>query len=228
MNYKAEIVDLLSLKPHPQNYRHHGVDQLEHIVASIKTHGIYRNVVAAKDGTILAGHGVVEALKKMGEKKVPIIRLDVAADDTRALKVLTGDNEIARLGEIDDRQLTEILRYIGQNDEEALIGTGFDEMMLANLVYVTRPSNEIEDFDAAREWVGLPVYDDQDETRSTDIVLEIKFKNEEDRDRFVAERDMKIGSTRGGRKWATTWPYIERNDASSVRFESAESEPASA
>jgi hypothetical protein len=31
-------------------------------------------------------------------------------------------------------------------------------MMLANLVFVTRPESEIEDFDAAAQWVGLPEY----------------------------------------------------------------------
>jgi ParB-like chromosome segregation protein Spo0J len=70
---RAEFVPLASLKPHPRNYRIHPDDQLEHIIKSIQEHGFYRNVVAARDGTILAGHGVVQAALKMGLKGVPVV-----------------------------------------------------------------------------------------------------------------------------------------------------------
>jgi len=94
-------VPVASLKPHPVNYRKHPEDQLRHIERSVKEHGFYRNVVVARDGTILAGHGVVLAAKRLKRDKVPVIRLPLAADDLRALKVLTSDNEISRLAEVD-------------------------------------------------------------------------------------------------------------------------------
>ena len=70
-------VAISGLRPHPRNYREHPEDQLEHIKASIVENGFYRNVVAARDGTILAGHGVVLAATAMGLRKVPVIRLDL-------------------------------------------------------------------------------------------------------------------------------------------------------
>ena len=114
-----------TLRPHPRNYRTHPEDQLAHIVRSLQLHGFYRNVVVARDGTILAGHGVVLAARQLGLETVPVIRLDVAPDDARALQVLTGDNEIANLGDVDDRELTELLRELATEDWDLLLGTGF-------------------------------------------------------------------------------------------------------
>ena len=95
---KIEKVLVSGLKPHPKNYRKHPEDQIEHLTESIGEHGFYRNVVISKDGVILAGHGVVEAAKKMGLKEIPVVRLGVKSDDPRAIKVLVGDNEIGHLG----------------------------------------------------------------------------------------------------------------------------------
>ena len=103
-----ETIEVGKLKPHPRNYKEHPEQQLEHIIKSIEEHGFYRNIVVAKDNTILAGHGVVQASKLMGKQKVPVIRLDIDSDSTQALKVLTSDNEIGNLAMVDDRQLSEV------------------------------------------------------------------------------------------------------------------------
>src|SRR5258707_279190 len=104
-DYPVEIVAVADLKPHPQNYREHPDDELEHIVESIRANGFYRNVVVARDNTLLAGHGVVQAAKKLGKTEIPVLRLDLDPDDPKALKVLVGDNEIARMAMVDDRAL---------------------------------------------------------------------------------------------------------------------------
>ena len=130
----AELVPIDDLRPHPRNYRAHPEDQLAHIVASIREHGFYRNVVATRDGTVLAGHGVVAASRQLGLPSVPTIRLDVEPDDPRALRVLTGDNAIAALANDDDQVLAELLRELHDADGiEGLLGTGFDDRMLTSL-----------------------------------------------------------------------------------------------
>ncbi len=214
----AEIVDITCIKEHPKNYRKHGEDQLAHIIASVKAHGVYKNVVVSSDNVILGGHGVVEACRKLAIKKIPIVRLSIKSTDKRALKILTGDNEISKLAEVDDRLLSEILKDVAI-DVDGLLGTGFDDKMLANLVYVTRHADEIKDFDAAKEWVGLPSYDEKDDTKDKQPIIEISFNNEKDREAFVKKFDIKIKDTRGGRKWSTIWPFQERNDLKSVKFE---------
>jgi hypothetical protein len=121
--HAVELANVDDLKPHPQNYREHPDDQVDHVVESIRANGFYRNVVVAKDNTILAGHGVVKAARKAGITKVPVVRLNVRPDDPNALKVLVGDNEIARLAETNDRQLAEMLEAIKAGP--GLKSTGF-------------------------------------------------------------------------------------------------------
>ena len=211
----VELVPVADLKPHPRNYRIHQTDQLEHIVASLREHGFYRNVVVARDNTILAGHGVVLAASKNGTKTVPVIRLDIDPTSAQALKVLTGDNEISKLAEIDDRVLTEMLKEIKTKGQNGLLGTGFDENMLAALAMVTRPQSEIKNFDAAAEWVGMPAY-----AEGTGIVrIVISFRNEKDRNEFIKKYPLKIGRIEN-QTWMLWYPPKEKEDLKSVRFSS--------
>jgi hypothetical protein len=157
--HTPELVAIRLLKPHPRNYTVHPEDQLKHLGESIRANGVYRNVVTAKDNTILAGHGVVEACKLVGLKQVLRVQLPLDPMSHAALKVLAADNEIAHLKEVDDRALSNLLLEVAPID--GLIGTGYDEMMLANLIYTTRPAGEIADFEAAQQLVAsaLPGYE---------------------------------------------------------------------
>lgn len=222
IKYDIEMIDVDELKPHPDNYRHHGAEQINHIIASLQANGFYRNLVIAEDNTILAGHGVLIASKQIGHKKVPCRRIPIAPNSSQALRIVVGDNEIAKLGEVDDRKLTEILRQIDKEIEDGLAGTGFDKMQLANLVMVTRHADEIADFEAAKEWVGLPSYETKDETRREELLIEISFQSAADRDRFIKESGLKIATRMGERKWSTMWPFRERHDVGAVKFEGVE------
>ena len=212
----VEIVLLSDLKPHPRNYRTHPPDQLAHIIRSIEEHGIYRNVVVARDYTILAGHGVVKALTQMGRTEVPVMRLPIDPDSPQALKVLAGDNEIGHLAEVDDRMFTEILKEI--KDLGELMGTGYDDMMLANLVYVTRPESEIADFDEAAAWAdaGMPEF----ANGAAPFKLVVSFRSEADRAEFAEKFELRI-LKREAKTWATWWPYRGPEDHSALRFEAA-------
>jgi hypothetical protein len=210
---QSRILPIVELKVHPQNYNDHPEDQIEHLKQSIRENGIYRNIVIANDNTILAGHGVVEAAADLGYREVPVIQLDVSPDSPQALKVLVGDNEVSHLSEKNDRLLTEILKELKDSEDLDLMGTGFDDMMLANLVYVTRPKSEIEDFDAAAEWVGMPEYEDGQDI----FKLVINFTSEEDREKFVREKELSIVK-KVGKTWASRWPDADREDVSGIQF----------
>ena len=206
---RIETVDVSTLKPHPRNYVSHPEDQLEHIVNSIKEHGFYRNVLIARDGTLLAGHGVIEACKKLGITQVPVHRLDLDPDHPLALKVLVGDNEISHLRQVDDRVLTNLLKEIGDADITTLLGTGYDEQMLAGLLLATRTSDEIPDIDAASEWAGAEMPDYDPGKQALRIV--VLFKEEKDRQSFIdyigAEKFARV-FTKDGKKQASSiwWP----------------------
>lgn len=208
-------VSIDELKPHPRNYRQHPDDQLEHIIRSIEAHGFYRNIVVARDGTILTGHGVVQAARKMGKKRIPVIRLDISPDEPRAIKVLTSDNEIGNLAETDDRALTELLREIVGTDE-GLIGTGFSEQQLAALTFVTRPASEIGTIDEASEWVGMPEY-----VPNTPVFkVIVNCDSVEDREAFLKFVNAEVRYAKLG-TISIWWPEKQRADLSSLKFTDA-------
>lgn len=205
------------LKPHPKNYRKHLDDQLQHIIASIEINGIYRNIVISSDDYILAGHGVAEACAKMGIKEIPVVKLSIPHDHPKALKVLAGDNEVTKLAEVDDRLLSEILKDIKMEDD--LLGTGFDDMMLANLIYVTRSAAEIGDIDEAKEWVGMPDYEHESQEADERVIV-ITFPNEADRNRYIETTNLVVVNKGNEKTWRTKWPDHSRKDSLSIRFES--------
>jgi hypothetical protein len=204
-------IDINSVKPHPENYKEHPDDQLEHIVKSIEVNGIYRNIVISKDKYILAGHGVIEACKKLKIDTIPVITMPFNHDDIRAKKLVVSDNEVSNLAFPDDRKLTELLKEINEIDTDGLLGTGFDESMLANLLYVTRPKSEIQDFDHASEWVGMPEF----ESQRNPLKITMSFETEKDRKSFGKLLGLELTE-----KTKSLWyPLKERDDVLSVRFE---------
>lgn len=212
---KWERVDDLS--PHPRNYRKHPERQLAHLRASIEQHGFYRNVVVARDGTILAGHGVVEAARGLEIETVPTIRLDVDPSEPRALKLLAADNELGRFAESDDRLLSELLREVRDAEDAGLFGTGYDDQILAGLVFATRNEKEIPTLDHAAEWLGagMPEFD----TYPSKPRVVVAFDSTEDRDRFMEL----IGATETTHKdrwtWSINWPQRPKEDLASLFVE---------
>ena len=208
-----ETIKLSDLKEHPRNYKTHPEDQLQHIISSIEEHGFYRNIVIAKDNTILAGHGVFQACQLMNKEEVPVIRLNIDHDSTQALKVLTSDNEIQNLAKVDDRELSEILKDILDEDLD-LAGTGFDQEQLSALIYTTRPSTEVADIDEAKEWVGMVDF----EPTGKDIKVIIQFDNEEDKQEMLN----RIGATHINKQIgniSTIWyPERKQEDLKSISF----------
>ncbi len=226
-DYVTEMVELDKMRPHPQNYRQHPEDQLDQICQSIKEHGFYKNVVVARDYTILAGHGAVKACRKLGIAAVPVKKIDCDPFSAQALRIIVGDNEIARLGELDDRALTNMLKEISDADG-GLGGTGFDKARLAALLAVTRPASEIADIDEAAEWVGMPEF----VMTKNPLRLIVQFETEADREAFLTQvgalgesapagvlykRDTSVSKT-----WSMWWPLRARHDNASLRFDEAD------
>ncbi len=96
------------------------------------------------------------------------------------------------------------------NDEVGLLGTGYDEMMLSNLLYVTRPASEIKTMDEAQEWAGLPEY----EKSTIPLKITVSFENEEDRRAFATKLSIPLTN-----KTKSTWyPYKAPDDMKNVEF----------
>lgn len=208
---EVKEVDISLLKKHSKNYREHPEDQISHLVESIKKNGVYRAIVIANDNTILAGHGVFLALKKLEYKTAPVFQLNISSESSQALKILIGDNEISHLAEINDRMLSEILKEIKGDDLDNLLGTGYDAQMLANLIFVTRPESEIKDINEAGEWAGLPEFD----SGKVPFRLIISFDTQQDKNEFCANvlQVPILGKTK-----SIWWPIREKDDSSSIKI----------
>jgi ParB-like nuclease domain len=215
--HEPELVPIDELREHERNYRRHDDEQVRHIEQSIREHGFYRNVVVANDGTILAGHGVVRAARRVGLKTVRIVRLKIGPDDPQALKLLVADNELARFAGVDDRQLSELLKEVSDFDVAGLLGTGYDEQQLANLIYVTRPRAEVGDYQDAAAWVGMPEF----ETGAMPFKLIVLFETEDEREQLMQQIGATVTQQRNGRVWSIWWPEREREDPASLRFDDA-------
>jgi len=194
--HSPDFVDIKLLKPHPENYKTHPEDQIEHLKTSIQEFGVYKPIVTAKDYTILIGHGVCQACEELGCEVVPVVRTALNPMDHLAIKLMVSDNETPHLSVRDDRKLSELLKGI-----PILKGTGYDEAMLANLVHITRPKSEIRDFNAAAHWVGMPEYEPSE--KPWQII--IAFLTQEDRDKFAEQYELDF-TQKYEKCWTAQWP----------------------
>lgn len=83
-----------ALTPRANNPRTHSEAQIQQLMRSIAHFGFTNPVLTDAEGTLIAGHGRVEAAKRLGLKEVPAICLaEMSEDDIRACVI--ADNKLA-------------------------------------------------------------------------------------------------------------------------------------
>jgi len=157
---QANIKDL---KADPRNARKRTARSSELIKESLEKFGPARSVVIDEFGTLIAGHGTVEAAKKAGITKVRIVEPEKGeliavrrSDLTDAEKVSLGvaDNRASDLSQWD----AALLKELEQNFD--LSGLFFKDEL--ETLY-TQNEAETADADSAAEWekAGMPEFDNQ-------------------------------------------------------------------
>lgn len=122
MNLKIEYVNINDLKKYHKNAKKHPKEQVKRIANSIKEFGMCDPIgVWGEDNLIIEGHGRLMALKKLGYKKAPIIRLDHLSEEQR--KAYTLAHNKSSESEWDFEILTEELNSIVDID---MMDFGFD------------------------------------------------------------------------------------------------------
>lgn len=122
------MVPATSISPHPDNPNNGDTDE---IVASILRVGCYRPIVANREtGYILAGHHLYAALLELGAAMVPVVWADT--DSEAEVRILLGDNKIARLAKIDEPMELELLERLART-ETGLSATGYRDTELDRL-----------------------------------------------------------------------------------------------
>ena len=137
MKLQVEYVPITEIKPYKRNAKLHPQEQIEQIKNSMQEFGNI-DPIGVWHGEIVEGHGRYEALKQMGVKEIPIIRLDDLTDEQRKAYALV-HNKLTMNSDFDvallDTELAEIetidMTLLGFDDKEEtpqeVVEDDFDE-----------------------------------------------------------------------------------------------------
>jgi DNA modification methylase len=142
-----------SLAAYSNNARTHTKRQIRKIADSIQTFGFTNPILIEANGTIIAGHGRVEAAKLLGINQVPTICLEnLTPAQVRAYVI--ADNRLALDAGWDQEILKIELQHLVFTDEIDISLTGFEVAEIDLLL--TEAAEEDED-DELPELVGDPI-----------------------------------------------------------------------
>jgi len=128
---KIELLAVDDLIPYINNARTHSEEQVLQIASSIREFGFNNPVLIDKEQTIIAGHGRVQAARKLGIEKVPCVRVE-HLDEVQKKAYILADNKIALNAGWDTDLLNLELEAIKNSGMDVSI-TGFTDLDLARL-----------------------------------------------------------------------------------------------
>ncbi|GHU09935.1 hypothetical protein FACS1894151_08730 [Spirochaetia bacterium] len=140
-------VDISILKTPEHNTRIHPVKQINEIRRSLKKWGQYRDAVVDEDYVILAGNGLVEAMRAEGFTTAWVVMVyNLSANDKK--KFMLADNKTAGLG-VDNLSNIELLIQELAGDFDI---PGFDDEILASINAASEEiSQALDDYGKATE-----------------------------------------------------------------------------
>lgn len=117
-----QLVDVDHLVPNPKNPNKHPEKQIERLMKLIQYQG-FRNpiIVSERTGFMVVGHGRLEAAKRLGMTKVPVIRQRFD-DEAMEYAYLVSDNTIAEWAETDLSQVNADFLELGPDLDIELLG----------------------------------------------------------------------------------------------------------
>lgn len=127
------------LKPYENNSRTHDESQIKQICESIKEYGWTNPVLIDEKGMIIAGHGRVEAGKKLNIKEVPCIVLSGLTEAQKKAYVIA-DNKMALNAGWNEELLKTELENLKELDFDLEL-TGFSKKELDKLFDEINESN---------------------------------------------------------------------------------------
>lgn len=131
------------LIPYNKNSRTHSIEQIEQIAESIKEFGFTNPILIDENKEIIAGHGRLEAAKKLKLKEVPVIKLNNLSEIQKKAYVIA-DNKLALNAGWDEELLKSELEEI-KNFNFDLDLIGFNEEELNELLNINLEVEELED-----------------------------------------------------------------------------------
>ena len=129
MRKERKDINIDLLKTPEKNTRIHPEKQIDEMRRSLRKWGQYKNIVVDENNLVLAGNGLVEAMRAEGLKKVSAIIMYELSDNDKK-KLMMADNKTAGLG-IDN--LNNIEALIGELSGDFDI-PGFDDEILKSIL----------------------------------------------------------------------------------------------
>ena len=138
-----EMLPVGSLKPWKTNARTHSKKQVRQLADSIRTFGFTNPVLVDDAGSILAGHGRVDAARLIGMTEVPCVRLSNLTPEQKRAYVLA-DNKLAlNAGWDEDLLALELDALMQIEDLEFDIGViGFSIGEIDGLIEAASPEED--------------------------------------------------------------------------------------
>lgn len=155
---KIERVSLTKLTFAEKNIRMHTELQIKEFIRSIEMFGQIRPVVVDEEYQILAGNGLVRALREMGREEADVLVVRGLSDNEKK-KLMIADNRIYDLGVNDWTALEEVLNELGDDldipgyDIDVLLGMvgGTEEITDRVMEYGKLDNESIETLRRAAE-----------------------------------------------------------------------------
>lgn len=155
VNYNHIIKKIGDLIPYVNNSRTHSEDQINQVAASIKEFGFTNPVLIDEDGGVIAGHGRIQAAKKLNLSDIPCIVLEGLTDAQKKAYIIA-DNRIALNAGWDEELLTVEVQALNELDFDLDI-LGFTDDEIADLLDDNEPTEGLTDEDEVPEPPEQPV-----------------------------------------------------------------------
>jgi hypothetical protein len=111
-----------SIRINPKNRNLHSKEQIERLCKIIEYQG-FRNplIISKRSNMLVAGHGRLEAAKKLGIKEVPVMAQDFL-DEAQEYAAMISDNAVAFWSELDLSSISTDITDLGPDFDIDLLG----------------------------------------------------------------------------------------------------------
>lgn len=202
---RQDVISLSSIHPNPNNPRHIKDGKFAQLVDSIDRFDKMmrlRPMVVDENGVVLGGNMRLKALEQMGKTEIPKEWVIVADDLTEEEKLEFVIKDNVSYGQWDWDDLANNWDTVSL-DEWGLTTFKQDDNVIDKV-------NDIEN----EEWIGMPDFEVKEDSHK----VVIQFETEEDRQKFQDQYQFKY-NRQGGTTWSLWWPYKDRDDLQSLKYE---------
>ena len=127
---KKKVSELI---PYINNSRTHSEEQITQLVSSIKEFGFTNPILLAPDNSIIAGHGRLQAVKRLGHEEVPCIVVE-GLTKTQIKALIIADNQLALNAGWDLEKLSVEIEGL-EADKFDLNILGFEDQFIKDLLH---------------------------------------------------------------------------------------------